>query len=71
MPRVRFISVSGREIRLSDLARLHGMRPQTLWSRLERGLTVERALTTGFCTFSAAGRRGKAVSSWSVRAKTT
>ena len=71
MPRVRFISVSGVEMRLSDLARLHGLRPQTLWGRLERGLPVERAHSTGFCSISAAGRRGKAASSWAIRAKTT
>ena len=57
MPRVRFISVSGQEIRLSDLARRHNLLPQTLWGRLERGFTVERALSTGICSYSAAGRR--------------
>lgn len=57
MPRVRFISVSGQEVRLSELARRHNLLPQTLWGRLERGLPVERALSTGICSYSVAGRR--------------
>ena len=57
MPRVRFISVSGVEVRLSDLARRHNLLPQTLWGRIERGLPIERAVTTGICSRSEAGRR--------------
>ena len=67
MPRARWISVSGRQIRLSDLAREHNLLPQTLWGRLERGFAIERALSTGIWTASAAGRVGAASSWWKNR----
>ena len=57
MPKVRAISYCGIEWRLSDLARLHHLRPQTLASRIDRGLPIERALATGICTRAEAGRR--------------
>jgi len=56
MPRIRWIVFAGAEWRLSDLARLHHLRPQTLASRIDRGLSIERALTTGLCSRTAAGQ---------------
>ena len=67
MPRARWISVSGRQIRLSALAREHNLLPQTLWGRLERGFCLDRALSTGIWTAAAAGRRGASVSWWRNR----
>jgi hypothetical protein len=71
MPRARWISVSGRQIRLSDLAREHNLLPQTLWGRLERNFGLERALSTGIWTAAAAGRRGAAGSCWKNRSAGT
>jgi hypothetical protein len=59
MPKVRLILFSGAAWRLSDLARLHHLRPQTLASRIDRGLPIERALATGLCTRADAGRRSR------------
>ena len=52
--------------RLSALASEHGLAVGTLWSRLERGLSVERALATGIVTRDAAGRRATLISPWSA-----
>jgi hypothetical protein len=57
MPRIRWVDWQGVPWRLSELARAHSLLPQTLTSRLDRGLPLERALATGFCSRSAAGRR--------------
>jgi hypothetical protein len=59
MPKARVITWGNVQWRLSDLAREHRMLPQTLASRLNRGLTVERALATGLVTRSEAGIRSK------------
>jgi hypothetical protein len=67
MPKARWIAVSGRQIRLSVLAREHGLLPQTLWSRIERGFALERALSTGICGLSTAGRRAALASTWKTR----
>jgi len=58
MPKKRWIQWNGADWRLSDLARSHGLRPQTLASRLDRGYEVDRALATGLCSITEAGRRG-------------
>ena len=58
MPKIRFVDVNGDMWRLSDLAREHDLLPQTLASRLDRGLPVERALATGILTKAEAGARG-------------
>jgi hypothetical protein len=58
MPRKRSIIYHGREWRLSELAAQWSMKPQTLAARLDRGLTVDRALATGICSAADAGRRG-------------
>lgn len=68
MPKHRFINHAGISWRLSDLAREHHLLPQTLASRLDRGLPVARALATGICTTSQSGRRGAAAWSRSHRA---
>jgi hypothetical protein len=60
MPKSRWITYAGREWRLSHLATGVGLNPQTLASRLERGYSVERALSTGLCSRSEAGHRGLA-----------
>jgi len=54
----RWVTWEGREWRLSALAREYQLAPQTLAGRLDRGLPVQRALCTGICTRSEAGRRG-------------
>jgi hypothetical protein len=58
MSRPRWITYLGRQWRLSELADVAGLRPQTLASRLNRGYTTSRALTTGLCSREEAGRRG-------------
>jgi hypothetical protein len=58
MPRTRWIDWHNTQWRLSDLARLHHLKPQTLAGRLDRGYPVERALATGLCPRDEAGRRG-------------
>ncbi len=58
MPRARWIEYRGERWRLSVLATTAGLLPQTLASRLDRGLTVSRALATGLCDRAEAGRRG-------------
>ena len=67
MPKVRWIEYEGAQWRLSALAVEHGLKPQTLASRIARGLPVARALATGICTAAEAGRRGAAVSEWGRR----
>ena len=67
MPAIRWIDYEGRRWRLSDLAREHGLKPQTLASRIDRGLPIARALATGICTVVEAGRRGAAASDWRNR----
>ena len=64
MPRIRWIEYHGVRYRLSALASEHGLAVGTLWSRLERGMSVERALATGIVTRDAAGRRGRDTSPW-------
>ena len=58
MPKKRWITHQGTDWRLSDLARAHHLKPQTLAGRLDRGMPVERALATGICSKAEAGRRG-------------
>ena len=58
MPKQRFILWEGTSWRLSELANRHGLRPQTLAARLDRGYEVARALATGLCSAEEAGRRG-------------
>lgn len=57
MPRQRWITWEGRAWRLTELAVTYRLRPQTLAARLDRGFPLERALATGLCTASGAGRR--------------
>ena len=64
MPKQRWIEFDGDLWRLSDLAREAGLLPQTLASRLDRGLPVARALATGLCDAHEAGRRGALRSGW-------
>lgn len=64
MPKTRWVCCSGVQVRLSELARVVGLAPQTLWGRLERGMPIARALTTGILTPQAAGRRGALRSPW-------
>ena len=64
MPKTRWIDHDGRRWRLSELAAEHGLKPQTLASRLDRGLPVERALATGLCNAVEAGRRGARATPW-------
>jgi hypothetical protein len=66
MPRIRWVDWKGRRWRLSELAVAYDLKPQTLASRLDRGLRVERALATGICTASEAGRRGFAAG-WGLK----
>jgi hypothetical protein len=58
MPKARWILYRGEHWRLTALATTAGLLPQTLAARLDRGLTVSRALATGLCDRSEAGRRG-------------
>jgi hypothetical protein len=58
MPKQRWIEWAGARWRLSELALVAGLKPQTLASRLDRGYPLDRALTTGLCDLSEAGRRG-------------
>ena len=57
MSRPRWITYLGRQWRLSELADVAGLRPQTLAARIDRGYTTSRALTTGLCSRAEAGRR--------------
>jgi len=66
MPRIRWVEYHGVNYRLSALASEHGLAVGTLWSRLERGMSVERALATGIVTRDAAGRRATLISPWSA-----
>lgn len=59
MPKARWITFEGKLWRLSELAELHRIRPQTLAARLDRGYGIERALATGLCSRSEAGRRAR------------
>ena len=65
MPKQRWLEWEGDWWRLSDLARAHHLRPQTLASRIDRGLPVARALATGICDCAESGRRGFA-SGWGI-----
>lgn len=65
MPKARWIEWDGDWWRLSDLARMHELKPQTLASRIDRGLPVSRALATGICDCAESGRRGFA-KGWGV-----
>ena len=67
MPAIRWIDYEGRRWRLTELAKAHGLKPQTLASRIARGLPIARALATGICTAAEAGRRGAAASGWRNR----
>lgn len=58
MPKIRWVEYDGNRWRLSVLAREFGLQPQTLASRLDRGLPVLRALATGICDAEESGRRG-------------
>jgi len=58
MPRTRWIEYDGQRWRLSELARAHQLKPQTLASRIDRGLEITRALATGLVDHAEAGRRG-------------
>jgi hypothetical protein len=40
-----YIEVEGKRVRLSDVAREHGIRRSTLHARIKRGWSIERALT--------------------------
>ena len=64
MPKVRMVLYGGRAWRLSDLARAHGLLPQTLAGRIDRGSPLDRALTQRVCSRSEAGRRGYCASVW-------
>ena len=64
MPKIRWIRWVGCDWRLSELAVTYGLRPQTLAARLNRGYSVERALSTGLRTASEAGRRGARAGTW-------
>ena len=57
VPKSRVITWGGRDWRLSELAWCYHLLPQTLASRIDRGLTIERALATGICTRAESGRR--------------
>ena len=64
MPRARWITYDGRTLRLTEWAIEYHLRPQTLAGRLERGLPIARALSTGLCSPTEAGRRAAAHSPW-------
>jgi hypothetical protein len=64
MPKIREIEYLGLTWRLSDLARDHGILPQTLASRLARDMPVGLALQTPIRSRRAAGRRGYRASCW-------
>lgn len=64
MPRCRWVIYEGRQWRLTELAAAHHLLPQTLASRIDRGLPIPRALATGLLSMAEAGRRGAAVSPW-------
>ena len=57
MPKMRWIQYEGRAWRLTEIAVQHGLRPQTLASRLDRGYPLARALATGLCSREEAGGR--------------
>jgi len=58
MPRTHRISYSGRDWCLADLAREHGLHPNTLAARLKSGMSVEEAISARVRTKAEAGRRG-------------
>lgn len=60
MPSARWIEWDDCLWRLSDLAREHHLRPQTLAARIDRGYAIERALATGICSRETAGQRSAA-----------
>jgi hypothetical protein len=59
MPKQRWIEWAGRTWRLSVLAEAHGLKPQTLAARIDRGYPLARALATGLCSLDEAGRRSR------------
>lgn len=65
---MRFIEFDGRNWRLSELARSHGLTPGTLHGRLARfpatSTGIARALATGIQTREQAGRAGAKKSPW-------
>lgn len=63
MPKIRMICYRGQQWRMSDLARAHGLLPQTLARRLAT-MEIERAVTMPVLTHSEAGRRGYVASCW-------
>jgi hypothetical protein len=67
MGRQRWITLSGKTQTLTVWATTAGLRPQTLASRLARGLPLARALATGLVSREEAGRRGGQASYWSER----
>ena len=65
MGKRRFIEWQGQTWTLTSLAREHGLHPATLKSRLDVArLPLARALATGLCSKSEAGRRSAAKSTW-------
>jgi hypothetical protein len=67
MPKARWIDWEGCRWRLTDLAIVNGLKPQTLAARIDRGYPLARALATGLCSLEEAGRRGARhcrISSW-------
>ena len=63
MPKIRMLCYLGEQWRLSDLARAHGLLPQTLARRLS-SMPMERALHAPLVSRREAGRRGYVASSW-------
>lgn len=62
--RKRWITYRDQTLTLSAWATLAGLRPQTLASRLDRGLPVDRALATGICDRRECALRSRDASSW-------
>ena len=65
MPRQRWVTCSGRQWRLSELAHRHELAPGTLAYRIDhRGMTPERALATGIMSKRAIGLISKSRGPW-------
>lgn len=64
MAHPRYVLCDGNEYRLSDLARKHHIKPQTLAARLDSGMQPELAVVAPILTKSQAGKRAYRASCW-------
>lgn len=74
MPKIRWITCSGQQWRISKLAKLHHISVGTLSHRINNGIPIEAALTVPIMQRQEIGRIGKdskASLLWPARKKNT